>query len=306
MTMKQLLKRFYPLTMRKFEIEAKNRDLNMAAIIADLAKIKADLRILTDIQTKNDNLLKAVSKLAKRNEDILSQLSFEKKRLNEINVRTAELLWADTFNSTLNEEDKKTSTYSPGRWAIGYPYLYAMYRILNDFKPKRILELGLGQSTVMITRYVGKHPDVEHTVVDHDQDWIDFFSNEHPIPENSKILRLDLEFVDYNNASGIRVFKDFAKEFEGKTFDFISIDAPLGGDMKDYSRIDVLLMLPNILAKDFVIMIDDTNRKQETNTVEAMTKCLSDNRIEFKVGRYKGQKECTVICAEHLGFFTSM
>lgn len=54
-------------------------------------------------------------------------------------------------------------------------------------------------------------------------------------------------------------------------FDVISIDAPIGTDL-EYSRRDVLELLPDILEKDFVILMDDANRQGERNTI-----ALEDN-----------------------------
>ena len=67
---------------------------------------------------------------------------------------------------------------SAGRWAVGYQYLYVMYRVLNEIHPRRILELGLGQSTRMLGQYAAAHENVSHFVVEHDPEWIDFFQRD--------------------------------------------------------------------------------------------------------------------------------
>ena len=112
--------------------------------------------------------------------------------------------------------------------------------------------------------------------------------------------------IPFKEAEAVRVFKGFEEQFGGKKFDFISIDAPLGVDMKQYARIDVLKMLPGCLADSFIIMIDDTERSGETNTVNAMKEQLEQSGISFAVGRYSGDKDCTVICSENLKFVCSM
>ncbi len=62
-----------------------------------------------------------------------------------------EILWAEIFRSVTDKSTwLKNRSFAPGRWALGYPALYILYRILNEMKPKSILELGLGQSTRMI------------------------------------------------------------------------------------------------------------------------------------------------------------
>ena len=189
---------------------------------------------------------------------------------------------------------------------MGYQYLYVMYRLLNEIHPQHILELGLGQSTRMIGQYVSSYADAEHFVVEHDPEWINFFSRDFALSEQSKIIKLDREMIPFKEAEAVRVFKGFEKQFGGRKFNFISIDAPLGGDMKQYARIDVLKLLPGCLADSFIIMIDDTERSGETNTVNAMKEQLEKCGIAFVVGRYSGDKDCTVICSENLKFVCSM
>ena len=181
-----------------------------------------------------------------------------------------------------------------------------MYRVLNEIHPKRILELGLGQTTRMIGRYTSTHEDVIHFVVEHDPAWIDFFKNDFVLSERSRIIQLEREMAPYKEAAEVRVFKDFAQQFKDEKFDFISIDAPLGVDMKQYSRIDVLKIMPACLAEDFIIMIDDTERPGEAQTVKEMKRVLEENGIVYATGRYSGIKDCTVISSINLKFVCSM
>ena len=219
----------------------------------------------------------------------------------------SEAVWAEISNNTISGSGwLKNTAFSPGRWALGYPALYVMYRVLNETRPKRILELGLGQSTRMIAQYAAAHEDVEHIVVEHDPEWIDFFENDFTLSERTKIVQLDREMVPYKEAEAVRVFKGFREAFAGQKFDFIFIDAPLGGDMKQYARIDVLGLLPECLGENFVIMIDDCERSGETHTVTEMENRLRETAVPYKRGRYCGKKDCTLICAEHSSFLTTM
>lgn len=219
----------------------------------------------------------------------------------------SEAVWAETFNNTVNGSAwLKNTAFSPGRMAVGYPALYVMYRVLNEARPQRILELGLGQSTRMIGQYVATHEGVEHVVVEHDPEWIAFFQNDFQLSERTKIVQLDREMVPYKEAEAVRVFKGFRETFAGKKFDFIFIDAPLGGDMKQYARIDVLRLLPECLSESFVIMIDDAERGGETHTVAEMEKRLQESTVHYRCGRYCGKKDFILISAEHMGFLTTL
>lgn len=250
----------------------------------------------------------------KKMEDIdrqikILQTSMEqvKRQVVDGSRHAVEAVWAQIFNLTISGSTwLQDKAFSPGRWAVGYPYLYVMYRVLNETHPKHILELGLGQSTRMIAQYAAAYEDVEQIVVEHDPEWIQFFCNSYPIPANTQIVQLDREMIPYKEAEAVRVFKGFKENFQGKKFDFISIDAPLGADMNQYSRIDVLKLMPDCLNKNFIIMIDDTDRNGETNTLNEMKQQLVKGQIAYKQGQYYGEKACSILCAKAMGFLCSM
>ena len=240
--------------------------------------------------------------------EILADTAEKARRQAADSARHAsEAVWAQIFNNTISESLwLKDKTFSPGRWAVGYPYLYVMYRVLNETRPKRILELGLGQSTRMIAQYAAAFQDVEHIVVEHDPEWVEFFCNDFPLPKNTRVVMLEREMVPYKDADVVRVFKGFKETFQGQKFDFISVDAPLGADMKQYSRIDVLNLIPDGLNENFVIMVDDCNRVGETNTVKEIQGKMSEYQIDHQLGRYSGDKTSVLICPPRMGFLCSM
>ena len=240
--------------------------------------------------------------------EILADTAEKARRQAADSARHAsEAVWAQIFNNTISESLwLKDKTFSPGRWAVGYPYLYVMYRVLNETRPKRILELGLGQSTRMIAQYAAAFQDVEHIVVEHDPEWVEFFCNDFPLPKNTKVVMLEREMVPYKDADAVRVFKGFKETFQGQKFDFISVDAPLGSDMPQYSRIDVLNLVPDGLTPNFVIMVDDCDRSGEINTVQEIRKKLSNSGIAQRMGRYSGAKTCSLVCPDHFGFLCSL
>lgn len=222
--------------------------------------------------------------------------------------RTAdEAVWAQVFNNTISQSTwLKDRTFSPGRWAVGYPFLYVMYRVLDEFKPRSILELGLGQSTTMIAQYAHLDKMVSHYVVEHDEEWIEFFQKKFEHIDNTKIIKLNRKMIEIKNGENVRVFDGFADQFSGLTFDFISIDAPLGGDMKSLSRIDILDILPESLAQSFVIMMDDYERAGEQHTMQALERILRENDIPFIGGNYRGAKDFRVVCSPDNKFICTL
>lgn len=174
------------------------------------------------------------------NDELKKLAGQNRQKAQESSQYAAEAVWAAIFNNTIvNSQWLVDKTFAPGRWAVGYPYLYVMYRVLNEVRPKKILELGLGQSTRMIGQYAAACSDVEHIVVEHDLEWIRFLKMIFSYPIIARLCSWS-EMVAYKEVAAVRVFSDFKEHFVGQKFDFISIDAPFGGDMKQYARIDVL------------------------------------------------------------------
>ena len=264
-------------------------------------------KMITEQKENTENANKELELIKRNNNDILETVNSSKDISREIRNINKEILWAETFNNTVSgSEWLKDKSFSPGRWAVGYQYLYAVYRILNTVKPKKILELGLGQSTKLLSQYAKANKVVKHIVVEHDQEWIDFYKKENEVAENTEILKIEREYRKYKNDDKVLAFKEFKENLKGQKFDFISIDAPLGANAKIYARVDVLEILPECLEKDFVMVIDDYNRKGEKNTVNEIERILKEHNISYCKGIYYGEKECMVISSEKLKFVCSM
>ena len=103
-----------------------------------------------------------------------------------------EIFWAEVFNSSINECDwLRGAGFSPTGWAAGYQLLYVLYRILEEKKPKTILDIGLGQTSKMIAKYAASNPDVRHIVVEQSESWMKFFGERNQLPKNTELVRLD-------------------------------------------------------------------------------------------------------------------
>jgi hypothetical protein len=183
--------------------------------------------------------------------------------------------------------------------------MYPLFRVLNDFRPQNILELGLGQTTKMICQYASSF-DADHTVVEHDASWLSTFANVFDIPENTEVCLLDLVNRAYEDDENIIAYKTFKKTFGNRKFDFICIDGPFGYSAIKYARVDILDILPGSLESSFVIMIDDTNRAGERATIEAIHRVLQANNIGFTQGEYNGIKGATLITSDDNKFLISL
>lgn len=226
----------------------------------------------------------------------------ESARLDRIERVLNENNWADIFNNTISSSDwLKDKSFSPGRWAAGYPFLYILYRILDEFCPKSILELGLGQTTKMISQYTISHIS-SHKLFEHDKVWIDICSKKMNLSKTD-IINNEIETLMIDGHP-VTVYKDFSSKVKGEKFDFICIDAPFGSEY--VSRIDILDVIPMCLDKSFVIVIDDCERMGEMKMIEMLLKKLDSEKINYCHGFYSGIKRTDIIVSKDLHFFTSL
>ena len=220
---------------------------------------------------------------------------------------TQELLWAKVWEDTKRGITwlDDLSSISPGRWAVGYNYIYVMTRVLEEIKPNSVLDLGLGISSTLISCYFNHRDNGIHTIIEQDREWSQFYTNNHMLSKFSKIYNLDCIKKEYKG-SIINTYCGFDELLRnmGKKYTVISIDAPWGSDR--YSRRDIVPLIPNILEDEFVIVIDDTNRIGEKDTVEEIQDTLTRQNIGFAIGNYSGECDCTVICSQKYSFLCSL
>lgn len=303
-----LQKEILELTSQQKLIMTEQSELLKQYVIEINEKLNnVELKIETQKNSSRNDTEEVKDSVKKAMNIELEKIENLEQSIQEVKGINKEILWGEIFNNTVSNSDWLTDrSFSPGRWAVGYQYLYSVYRILDIIKPQSILELGLGQSTKLLSQYAKTNPKVNHIVVEHDQDWIDFYKKENEVPKNSKILKLERVTKEYKDDNSVLAFKNFKESLQGLKFDFISIDAPLGANAKVYARIDVLEILPECLDENFVIVIDDYNRNGEKKTVYEIEQILKQNAISYAKGIYSGEKQCIVICPEKLKFICSM
>lgn len=259
------------------------------------ANLKQDV-ICDEIATLIKNVGSSFDEAAKSMIDKITLLG----RIEEENT------WSNVFHDVIKDSVwLMNKAFAPGRWAAGYQMLYVMYRILDSVKPKKILELGLGQTTRMISQYSGYY-HAEHQVVEHDPKWIEFFATTYEVPDNVKFVNIDTITDKYLDDEAVIMYQGFEEQFRGQKFDFICIDAPLGGKAIKYARVDILKILPECLESDFVLLLDDTERTGETNTIKLLQNTFEENGIEYVMKRYDGRKSSMIFTTKKYSFLTSL
>ena len=227
--------------------------------------------------------------------------------LRTIKRQNAELLWAVTWDHT--KEGIKwiegLGSVSPGRWAVGYNYLYFMTRVLNEIQPHSVLEFGLGVSSTLISKYFDYYafPDGEHTIIEHNSDWIDFYTKNNNLSANTRIVLRNCVTKSLQGNS-YNAYENLSEVLYEKKYDVISIDGPIGS--KGASRRDILDFLPGILNDSFIIVIDDAERSGEVNTIAEIKTLLKNSYKDFCLGYYLGETDICVITSPNYKWLCSM
>lgn len=298
--LKKICKRVLPLP-------ASNHIHRLERIESHLAKLEA-----LHNKSSDEQLLKAQKELQEKTKrlEILSENRFkeESRSTNELKRKIQELEWAVIFQDSIKNSWLEHVGLSLGRWAIGYPFAYILFRTLEAQKPLNILELGLGESTKIILTYKKQSQNpVRHTVVEASKEWLDFFQRSNAdLVGDTELIHLEYQFSNFRDFQGVRVFNGFEEKFKNKKYDLICIDAPLGGDMKEICRVDILSIIPDSLNSTFVILLDDFNRQTEKNLAKLIFGELDKNQIAYVSGTYDGEKSTLLIASPDLAYLKSL
>lgn len=225
-------------------------------------------------------------------------------KLSELENQNREIEWAHVYHDSIR--GKKWIEELPlnvGRWAGNYPFFYVLNRILSDYKPKKILDLGLGESSKFISAYIENYLfDSSHTIVEQDKNWIDSFQERFKLSANSKTIHCPLDLKDINGFE-VNMYKDFDERITGK-YDLYIVDGPFGS--LRYSRYNIVSKVEEFNIEDeFIILIDDTHRQGEKDTFEDIVKILKNKKIHVFIGDYIGNKTNTIIATKKYKLATS-
>lgn len=219
-----------------------------------------------------------------------------------IDTKLDEIIYGLIYESTTRDSKWLAKGISPGRWAVGYNFMYVLYRVLNETNPESILELGAGQTTKLIMDYKKYQKNTKHITIEQDDSWK---------AQLQKMFEDDLEFikvlplkvVDFKGAK-VNRYDYFKETLEKEQFDLILIDGPWGS--QGYERIDILDILPNCLTSSFIIIIDDCQSDAAKATMKLLQEKLYNSGIDHRTGVYHGETDVKIITSKDKAFFCSL
>ena len=227
------------------------------------------------------------------------------KLLKESILLSQELEWANVFHDSVKGKPWLASlSINVGRWAGNYSFFYLLHRILQDYKPSSILEFGLGESSKFISTYLTNAlPNTKHVVIEHDTIWKAKFNENFNLATNSTIINCSLQITQVNGFT-TNSYENIQNKINS-LFDFYIVDGPFGSDR--FSRYDMYYLAEKFTPQDeFIILFDDTHRKGEEDSVNAIATMLTSKGIEIFVQSYEGVKKNTIIATKKYKFATSL
>jgi len=216
-----------------------------------------------------------------------------------------ELEWAHVYHDSIRDKKwLKNLSLNIGRWAGNYTFFYILNRILNDYKPKEILEFGLGESSKVISAYLDNYLiDSNHTIIEQNDKWRDSFCNRFTLSSRCSV---QIHPLQKKNVKGFEINGyERIEDLVTKKYDLYLVDGPFGSP--NYSRYDIVNVTKNLNKNDeFVIILDDFHRKGEKDTFEELMNMFNEKEIEVFVGDYGGVKSVAVIGSKKYQFIGSL
>ena len=184
-----------------------------------------------------------------------------------------ELVYQNIVHRDLDRLGISTPFY-PLRSAASYSYLYLLLRLVQDHQSLRFLELGAGQSTVLLSQFLGQQVDAV-TTLEHDGDWAARIGAQ---------VQATLHHAPLDQ-------RDFAgHRFEGydpdslsadERFNVLLVDGPRGSRRR--SRWTGLEFIERALDDEFVVIFDDAERRGEIQTIAQALKLLDARGVRYGV-----------------------
>ena len=190
-----------------------------------------------------------------------------------------EVIYRDLFVRELTRVGIEDDFFPVGG-AANYSLLYLILRALTEFPVAAILEVGAGQTTLLIdkvTTVLNRKFDI--LTLEHDPAWVQHIRQQvasdvrHCLLEPLQVAR---RRVDY--------YAD--PKIDGRKFDLMVLDGPTAFDFRSrYNRLGFLRHL-DAIGEDFIIIVDDVERPGEQRLVSEITRALRQRGSTFrKIGR---------------------
>lgn len=216
-----------------------------------------------------------------------------------------ELEWAHIYHDSIRGRKwLEDLPLNVGRWAGNYAFFYVLNRILNEYKPKSIIEFGLGESSKFISTCIENNiSESQHVIIEQSKEWSDAFCSNFKLSANSNI---EICNMVTKNVKGFETNSyENIENVINKKFDFYIVDGPFGSE--NYSRYDIVKSVERLNADDeFIVIIDDFQRKGEQQTFKDLENLFKSKSITIHTKMYSGNKDFMVLATNKYKYVTSL
>lgn len=146
----------------------------------------------------------------------------------------------------------------PGGWAASASLLLTVARIVTELPITKVLELGCGQTTIMLAE-LARVREFALTTIEHDDKWRDLI--EKRSGHHIELASLAGDGYGHDMSYGY-VLNDLPGPF-----DLIIVDGPPGSGDK-HSRCGCLGLIERHMSNPGIAVVDDTHRRGERRTAQ--------------------------------------
>lgn len=237
---------------------------------------------------------------------IFKDLLLQNNRILKSNNKLLrEIEWAHIYHDSIRGKTAlENLSLNVGRWAGNYAFFYVLNRILFDYRPGKIIEFGLGESSKFISTYIDNYNvNSFHIIVEQSDEWKIQFLQKFTLSKTSEIKVF--EMIDKDVKDCVTNGYKNIEILNSQKFDLYVIDGPFGSP--SYSRYDIVELASNFRSDDeFIILFDDYQRKGEKESALELLKTLEKNNIKIYSYVFEGGKSLMVIATERYKNITSI
>lgn len=191
-----------------------------------------------------------------------------------------EVIYRDLFVRELQRlgiEDR----FFPVGAAANHSLLYLVLRCYVELPLPRILDVGAGQTTLLLDALRRRLGKGEIVTLEHDAGWAQRIGSQvtHPVLQRDLVeMRLGGRTTLMHDTTGL-----------AGPFQFIIMDAPPG--TRRHSRLGLLHLMQTVMdRRDFVAVLDDVQRGAEWQTVLMCRQWLRESGVSFRQSELKAAK----------------
>lgn len=206
--------------------------------------------------------------------------AFRSLRRRHGSYRAMEGVYRDLFVRELARLDIE-DRYFPVGAAANHSLLYLVLRCYLELPLQRILDVGAGQTSLLLDALQRKLGKAEIITLEHDAAWTERIAGQvrHQVVQRDLIdMRIGGQTIRMHDTAALK-----------GPFDFIVMDAPPG--VRRYSRLGLVHLMQDFMNRaGFVAILDDADRGGEWQTAQACSRWLRESGIQFQHNEVKAAK----------------